>query len=50
MHTGFQRADEVISLEEYESKVSAFIGGEATKKRIKSFLKKIDYSKGAWEA
>ncbi|MFI5139380.1 MAG: hypothetical protein ACHQIM_16275 [Sphingobacteriales bacterium] len=42
--------DEVVSLEDYELKVSAFIGGETTKKRIKSILKKNDISKGAWKS
>jgi len=42
--------DLIINLENYESEVAAFIGGETTKQKIKVAERKFDISKDAWKA
>jgi hypothetical protein len=40
----------VAKLEDYESEVKYYIGGDVNKSRVESFLLKIDLSKDAWKA
>lgn len=40
----------VLTLEDFETEISIFINGVATKDKINTILKVIDFSKNAWQA
>ena len=40
----------ILTLDDFESEVSAFVNGDVTKAKIDAASKKIDYSRNAWQA
>ena len=42
--------NQISTLEEYEGNIQKLFGGPVTRVNLNAFLKKVDYSKSAWEA